>query len=367
LHRLGSVSLHPQLADGGQLVVPKNSGDLEMLINESGKMQSLLSALDEIKQRKEKCIIFVINKRLQAFLSLALGKRYKLGQLSVINGDTKAVAKRQSVPTRKSIISDFEGSDGFNIIVMSPIAAGVGLTIVGANNVIHLERHWNPAREAQATDRVHRIGQEKDVKVYIPISHHPTYESFDVNLHQLLSNKTLLKDAVVTPEQVMPNPGGFGEGLTEPGHIITADDLHRLSWNQFEALCAELFLKKYEASSCWLTQNSSDYGADVVLVTGAKGQLIQCKHTKGAKYDGYKAIQEIHSARTKYSKELEKSIETLIFVTNAKILSAKTKTIADQYDVQIFSYNEITALLEKHAITFKMVLTRLSKSRLKVG
>lgn len=367
LHRLGSVSLHPQLADGGQLVVPKNSRDMESLINESGKMQSLLSTLDDIKQHKEKCIVFVINKRLQAFLSLALGKRYNLGPLSVVNGDTKAVAKRASIPTRKSIISDFEASEGFNIIVMSPIAAGVGLTIVGANNVIHLERHWNPAKEAQATDRVHRIGQERDVKVYIPISHHPKHESFDVNLHRLLSNKTQLRDAVVTPEQIVPNPGGFGDGATEPGHIIIADDLQRLSWELFEALCAELFLKKNTSSSCWLTQTSSDYGADVVLVTGDSGILIQCKHTKGIKYDGYKAIQEIHSARTKYSKELEKSMGILIFATNAKILSAKTKKLAGQYDVQIFSYNEIAAFLENHSITFQMLLTRLGKGRLKVG
>ncbi len=367
LRRLGNVSLHPQLADGGQLVVPKNSRKLESLISESGKMRSLLLTLDDIKQRREKCIVFVINKRLQAFLSFVLGKRYNLGTLSVVNGDTKAIAKRASVPTRKSIISDFEDSEGFNIIIMSPIAAGVGLTIVGANNVIHLERHWNPAKEAQATDRVHRIGQKRNVKVYIPISHHPKYESLDVNLHRLLSNKTQLRDAVVTPEQVVPKPEGFGDGATEPNHIIIADDLQRLSWQQFEALCAELFLKENTASSCWLTQTGSDYGADVVLVTGDSGILIQCKHTKGGRYDGYKAIQEIHSAHTKYSQELEKNIAILIFATNAKILSAKTKKLAGQYDVQIFSYNEIVALLENHSITFQMVLTRLGKKRLKVG
>ena len=92
------------------------------------------------------------------------------------------------------MISDFESREGFNIIIMSPVAAGVGLTIVGANNVIHLERHWNPAKEAQATDRVYRIGQIRDVNVYIPVLHHPDHESFDVNLHRLLTQKTLLKD-----------------------------------------------------------------------------------------------------------------------------------------------------------------------------
>lgn len=39
------------------------------------------------------------------------------------------------------IIERFEAQPGFEIIVMSPLAAGVGLTVVGANNVVHLERH----------------------------------------------------------------------------------------------------------------------------------------------------------------------------------------------------------------------------------
>jgi len=85
---------------------------------------------------------------------------------------------------------------------MSPIAAGVGLTIVEANNVIHLERHWNPAKEAQATDRVYRIGQKKNVNIYLPALHHPNQLSFDVNLDKLLQKKMNLKDAVVTPQVV---------------------------------------------------------------------------------------------------------------------------------------------------------------------
>ena len=210
LQRLRDVSLHPRLADQGRLDIPDRRKHLAELFKESAKMQSLLDTLEQIRQRKEKCIIFSVNKRLQQFLSLALGIWFDLGPLSIINGDAKAVAKRASVPTRKSMITDFEAVEGFNIIIMSPVAAGVGLTVVGANNVIHYERHWNPAKEAQATDRVYRIGQKKDVNIYIPILHHPELESFDANLHRLLSKKTSLKDAVVTPEQVVPNPPGFG-------------------------------------------------------------------------------------------------------------------------------------------------------------
>lgn len=88
------------------------------------------------------------------------------------------------------------------MIVMSPVAAGVGLTVVGANNVIHLERHWNPAKEAQATDRVYRIGQKKPVNVYIPMALHPEMRSFDLQLNSLLANKVDLSDAVVAANTV---------------------------------------------------------------------------------------------------------------------------------------------------------------------
>ncbi len=365
LHRLKDISLHPQLADAGRLHLPNKDRGIKVLFNESGKLQSLFSILDEIKKRKEKCIIFAINKNFQRSLSLALGRLYGLGIISIINGDTKAVSNRKSTPTRKTIIQDFEGIKGFNIIIMSPVAAGVGLTIIGANNVIHLERHWNPAKEAQATDRVYRIGQKKNVNVYIPILHHPVQESFDVNLHQLLSKKTLLKDAVVTPEQVVPNPQGFNDRM-EPSHRVKPDDLHELSWQQFEALCAELFAQEYVSSSCWLTKSGSDYGADIALIVKESVSLVQCKHTKTGRYDGYKSIQEVQGASIKYSEELSKGIDTLVFATNAKQLSSKTRKIAKQYQVEIFSFNEISLLLDNHLVTFEMVLNRLGKSRLEV-
>jgi len=129
--------------------------------------------------------------------------------ITVINGDTKAVSSKPGVETRKNLI---ENKLGFNIIIMSPIAAGTGLTVIGANHVIHLERHWNPAKEAQATDRAYRIGQVKDVHVYLPILHHPNKTSFDVNLHHLLNSKIQIKDAVVTPEDVSMKASDWGLG-----------------------------------------------------------------------------------------------------------------------------------------------------------
>lgn len=366
LQKLRDVSLHPQLVFGEELDIPGQLADLVNLTCESGKIRSLLPVLDKIRARGEKCIIFVINKKLQAFLSLALAKIYSLPPISVINGDAKAVAKRATSPTRQSMIRAFEDRDGFNVIIMSPIAAGVGLTVVGANNVIHLERHWNPAKEAQATDRVYRIGQNRKVNVFIPLIHHPEYQSFDVNLHQLLSRKGRLKDAVVTPEQVIPSPGGFGQGGWSLGQRILFDELRNLSWQWFEALCAELLHKKYQADNCWLTHSGADFGADIVLTKNGSGRLIQCKHTSGGFYNGYKAVLEVHSAKVKYETELGKGIDSLILATNAERLGAETQKIAKQYSVEVLDGKALSGLLDKHVMTYADVINRLEKKRLRV-
>lgn len=367
LQRLRSSSLHPRLADGGKLNVPHNMKELESLFDESEKLKSLIQLLEMVKKRQEKCIIFVVNKRLQTFLSLALGKKYQLGPLSIINGDAKAVSKNASTPTRKSMIIDFEAKDGFNIIVMSPVAAGVGLTVVGANNVVHLERHWNPAKEAQATDRVYRIGQTKDVNIYIPVLLHPEMESFDVNLHRLLSKKTLLKDAVVTPEEVIPMPEGMGKkgGFTE-GQTIKANEINKLSWQQFEALTVEVMSKEINSDSAWLASNGADKGSDGILLLANQLTLIQAKHTKRGRYDGYKAIQEIYAAKPVYESEMSKTNSRLMFITNATALSKRTREVAQQCGVEILNGKALAELVNQHQITFKQILIRLDKKRFKV-
>lgn len=200
LQQLRSISLHPRLGDPGLLKVT-GADAARKVIAESAKLTVVLEQLDRIKAKGEKVILFMVTKQLQVALKLWLNQIYGLN-IHIINGDTAAVQRKQDALTRKTMIEQFEATVGFNIIIMSPVAAGVGLTVVGANNVIHVERHWNPAKEAQATDRVYRIGQQKDVYVHLPAALHPQFDSFDVHLDRLLNSKLMIKDAVVTPESV---------------------------------------------------------------------------------------------------------------------------------------------------------------------
>lgn len=365
LQQLRDVSLHHRLLLGGRLEVPAGRV-LKELMAESGKFRSLLALLSDIKKREEKAIIFCVNKRLQGFLSFALARYFELMPLSVINGDVKGVAKASGGVTRKSLIEEFESKPGFNLIIMSPVAAGVGLTVVGANNVIHLERHWNPAKEAQATDRVYRIGQTKDVNVYIPIVSHPQLMSFDENLHQLLSKKTLLRDAVVTSEQVMPDPEGFTRTTFSGARVITSDDLKHINWQQFEALVAEVFAQQWRVKGVELTASGPDHGADVVLELDESIALVQCKYTIGSIYSGYDAVTEIHSAQIAYEKALNKRVSKLVFVTNASRLGTKTRKTARDYGVEIFSGADLGKMVDAAGVPFSRVIARLHAKRRKI-
>lgn len=213
LHGLRLVSLHPQAWLG-----PFSSD--QSALGLSARTQATAEILDEIRDRGEKAIVFLIDKGLQRAMAQWLMQRYGLA-VSVVNGDTAATSAGGG-ETRKKLIRRFEQADGFNVIIMSPLAVGVGLTVVGANHAIHLERHWNPAKEAQATDRIYRIGQTRDVHVYLPMALHPDRDSFDVNLNRLLENKTFLSGAVVAPETVSGEELLQGLGIDDRAGSVEA-------------------------------------------------------------------------------------------------------------------------------------------------
>ena len=198
-----------QISDSSLLM--DNKQDLEILpvealIESSGKVKETIKILDEIRARDEKVIIFCIYKESQRILQRVIHDRYGISA-KIINGDTKVLTTARcnnGKYSRQQAIDSFEAIRGFNVIIMSPIAAGMGLNVTAANNVIHFGRHWNPAKESQATDRAYRIGQEKDVNVYYPItklSDKYGFASFEQTLDNLLNRKTNLAEATLFPSE----------------------------------------------------------------------------------------------------------------------------------------------------------------------
>ena len=102
-------------------------------------------------------------------------------------------------------------------MILSPKAGGVGLTITSANHVIHLSRWWNPAVEDQATDRVFRIGQTREVHVYLPMAVHPDADirasSFDLRLDALIERKKALTRELFSPPE--PTDGDLEQFFKE--------------------------------------------------------------------------------------------------------------------------------------------------------
>jgi SNF2 family DNA or RNA helicase len=101
---------------------------------------------------------------------------------------------------RAAAVDGFQQSDDLPLFLISLKAGGVGLNLSAADTVIHFDPWWNPAVEAQATDRAHRIGQTRVVTSYKLIAR-ATVEEKIVNLQQ--KKRELIEATVESEEPLM--------------------------------------------------------------------------------------------------------------------------------------------------------------------
>ncbi|NCB39907.1 MAG: DEAD/DEAH box helicase, partial [Erysipelotrichia bacterium] len=187
LHGLRSVSLHPC-----NLTLQND----EEYIKQSARLIILFELLEKIESKSEKALVFVESLEMHGILAELLQRRFKMSAPPLI------ISGEVSGDNRKKRVDNFQMRRGFDVMLLSPRAGGVGLTLHAANHVIHLSRWWNPAVEDQCTDRVYRIGQNKNVNVYLPLAVHPQYQedSFDIRLNALLERKrTLSRTLLASP------------------------------------------------------------------------------------------------------------------------------------------------------------------------
>jgi hypothetical protein len=210
LHRFAQLYQHPALlADDAE---DRNADDL---IGHSSKLRAVIATLHRIRGKREKAIVFARHRAMQGILAKVLQEEFQL-PVRIINGETKmrvGSLKASGVKTRNAILHDFRVKSGFNVLILSPFVAGIGLTIVEANHVVHYGRWWNPAVESQATDRAYRIGQTKEVSVYLPILHDPSGRvapTFDERLDLLMERKQRLAEDFLRP---LPPEDEMGDEL----------------------------------------------------------------------------------------------------------------------------------------------------------
>ncbi|HEY6036024.1 MAG TPA: DEAD/DEAH box helicase, partial [Kofleriaceae bacterium] len=143
LTRLRLLASHPKLYDPSSAVG-------------SAKMQRLIELVDELRSEDHRALVF---SQFTSHLALV---RAELDGANVpylyLDGATPA-------PERAELVRRFQGGEA-DLFLISLKAGGTGINLTGADYVIHLDPWWNPAVEDQATDRAHRIGQDKPVTVY---------------------------------------------------------------------------------------------------------------------------------------------------------------------------------------------------------
>ena len=127
-------------------------------ISESGKMELLITILENILDMDEKVIIFTQYAQMGEIMQKLVSKKLKTDVLFLHGSLTQT--------KRTEVITNFQENRDYKILVATLKTGGVGLNLTAAQNVIHYDLWWNPAIENQATDRVHRIGQKSDVMVY---------------------------------------------------------------------------------------------------------------------------------------------------------------------------------------------------------
>jgi len=174
LTRLKQVCDHPALVEEAAAGVP------------SGKLTVLDELLDEALAGDQQVVVFTQYVKMIHLLSRHM-KRRRIPHLA-LSGESR---------DRGRIVRRFNSGQHEHVLLASLLAGGVGIDLTGASVVIHYDRWWNPAKENQATDRVHRIGQQHFVQVYKLITRNTIEERIDA----IIRSKTELLEAVVAPTE----------------------------------------------------------------------------------------------------------------------------------------------------------------------
>ena len=180
LIKLRQIACHPYLVDHN-------------VIEDSGKFEFLKEIIDEIVSENHKVLLFS-----QFVRMLKLTQNY----LNEINIDYAYLDGNTT--NRQEIVNRFQTDDKVKIFLISLKAGGTGLNLTAADYVIHYDPWWNPAVEVQATDRAHRIGQDKKLFIYRLI----TKNSVEEKMLELQAKKQKLVSDLITTDT------GFFKSLT---------------------------------------------------------------------------------------------------------------------------------------------------------
>lgn len=151
----------------------------------SGKAEMLVDLVESIVESGEKVLVFTQFREMGDILVNLVEERLGTRPLFYHGGC--------SVKSRQEMVSRFQNTKSDKVFILSLKAAGTGLNLTAASHVIHYDLWWNPAVEAQATDRAYRIGQQKNVMVHRFI----TKDTFEEKIDMMIQQKRHLAEMTV--------------------------------------------------------------------------------------------------------------------------------------------------------------------------
>lgn len=153
----------------------------------SGKTEMLLDLVDSIVESGEKVLVFTQFKEMGDMLQRFIAERIGVEPMFLHGGCT--------IKQRKEMVDRFQQNKRSDrVFILSLKAAGTGLNLTAATHVVHYDLWWNPAVEAQATDRAYRIGQKNNVMVHRFI----TKNTFEERINDMINQKRALAEMTVS-------------------------------------------------------------------------------------------------------------------------------------------------------------------------
>ena len=149
--------------------------DKKLVQFDAGKLQILAELLHSLKQEKHRVLIFTQMSKMLDILEVFLN----------LNGHTYLrLDGSTGVEQRQKLMDRFNNDEKVFCFILSTRSGGLGINLTGADTVVFYDSDWNPAMDAQAQDRAHRIGQTRDVHIYRLVSQHTIEENILVKAKQ---------------------------------------------------------------------------------------------------------------------------------------------------------------------------------------
>ena len=171
-------------------------------VKASAKMDALMELVQEAMDGGHRILVF------SSFTTMLDRIGTRLQELGI------AYVMLTGQTTNRGAVVDAFQSGKVPVFLLSLKAGGVGLNLTAADTVIHYDPWWNPAAEDQATDRAHRIGQDKAVNVYRLIAKDTVEERIEL----LKARKAALADAILSGE----GEASFSWSAEDINHLFSA-------------------------------------------------------------------------------------------------------------------------------------------------